>query len=353
MSRPGVTYNDIANAAQQLSAQGKNPTIESIRSLTGTGSSTTIAQHLKAWKVRQDQTKLLCLKENLPEEIVLTMKGLWGRVISQGEEKLMAITQDFEQTTSAFKEQNTKLEEENVRWQQQHHEIKQEKDRVAHDKSALEQVIRQLENEKIALTVTQENSFKQLQEKQDRINEIHRLNQQVQANLEHYREASREQRMLDQQRHEQAQVQLEQTVQQLKQELTAVKQERNSLQHELEKTRQASKALQNQNDLLTSQNETIKSRWDLAQKEVIQHSHAEQHWRNQCQKTQEKLDEQNASLISLQTQMAVLSQKLSDAQGTLKEVSEQNKFLAHEKWILGQENAQLIGQLTQLEKVIL
>ena len=33
----------------------------------------------------------------------------------------------------------------------------------------------------------------------------------------------------------------------------------------------------------------------------------------------------------------------------IKELREQNKLLAHEKWELGQEKAQLYGQLKQLE----
>ena len=55
----------------------------------------------------------------------------------------------------------------------------------------------------------------QNQEKQARIDELHRQNQQIQVNLEHYRAASLEQRLTDQQRCEQQQKQLEQTVQQV------------------------------------------------------------------------------------------------------------------------------------------
>jgi hypothetical protein len=34
------------------------------------------------------------------------------------------------------------------------------------------------------------------------------------------------------------------------------------------------------------------------------------------------------------------------------ELREQNKLLAHEKWILGQEKAQLYGQLKQLQEIL-
>jgi hypothetical protein len=87
------------------------------------------------------------------------------------------------------------------------------------------------------------------------------------------------------------------------------------------------------------------------QQELMQHIHAEKHWQLQYQKAQEKLDEQSVTCLNLQTQHAVLAQQLSDAQKELKALSDQNKFLASERWVLAQENAQLVGQLKQFEKL--
>jgi hypothetical protein len=42
MARPGVTYQDIESAANALKGQGKSVTIESVRSILGTGSIGTI-----------------------------------------------------------------------------------------------------------------------------------------------------------------------------------------------------------------------------------------------------------------------------------------------------------------------
>lgn len=351
MARPGITYYEVANAAQELIAQGKNPTIENIRLLTGTGSSSTIAQHLKAWKNKQDQTKLLCLKENLPEEIVLTMKGLWERVMDQAEEKISIIKQEYDQAIALLQDQNKQLSQENTTWAQKFGQMKQEKEDLCHQQSVLLQNKRELEDEKLALTVKTETLTNQLEEKQIHVDELHRLNKQVQENLEHYREASREQRMQDQQRHEQVEMQLEQTIQKIKQELTLTNQHTVTLQQELEQMRFAKTALQNQYEQLTKQQEIIQAELQHTQKEMIQHAHAEQHWQKQYQKAQEKADEQNTAWINLQTQFALTTQKLSDLQIEFKEIAEQNKLLSHEKWILAQEKAQLIGQLKQFEKI--
>ncbi|MCE3239168.1 MAG: hypothetical protein K0R24_2149 [Gammaproteobacteria bacterium] len=349
MSRLGITYHDVASAAELLIAQGKPPTIQNIRLLTHTGSSTTIAQHLKAWKIQQDSSRSLGSKESLPKEIMLMMKGLWAQVVQQAEGKIALKQQEFEQATAAITEQNKKLEEESTSWQKKYDEIKHEKEGLARDKLALEQAIRQLEDEKLALTVTRDNLLKQLQEKHDHMQELHRLNQQIQTNLEHYREASREQRLLDQQRHEHVQRQQEHTIHQLTKEIKTLGQAKNSLYEALEQMRSVKTTLQSQYDERVVQNDAIKSRLEEAQKEVLQHKQAEHYWQNHAQRTEEKLDAQSAVLLQLQTQQAVLLQQFSMAQTELQKINEKNQCLAHDKWRLGQENAQLIGQLKQWE----
>lgn len=353
MSRPGITYHDVANAAQQLSAQGKNPTIENIRLLTGTGSSTTIAQHLKEWKNRQDHTRLLCLKEKLPEEIVLAMKGLWERVINQAEDKVSAIKQDLEHTLIEFKDRNKKLQEENARWQQQCHQLKQEKEGLASDKLVLEQVIRQLEDEKIALTITNENKIQKLQDKQNHIDELHRQNQQVQANLEHYRAASLEQRMTDKERYEQQQTQLEQTIQKMHHALAQVQQERLAFQQQSQQTIFENDSLKIQLDKLNKQHELMASRVTDTVSELAKKTQDQQHWQERFQTLQGTHDEQNQSVIDLKMQLTMLSQQLETLKGETKEFREQNKALSHEKWLLGQEKSQLEGQLKWMQKSLL
>jgi hypothetical protein len=78
----------------------------------------------------------------------------------------------------------------------------------------------------------------------------------------------------------------------------------------------------------------------------------QQHWQQQFQLIQTKHDEQNQSLADLKIQHAMLLQQGETVKNELAELRDQNKLLAHEKWILGQEKAQLGGQLKQLETCI-
>jgi len=53
VGRIGIIYQDVATAAQQLQGLSKNPTVDNVRSILGTGSKSTIARHLKEWKSQQ------------------------------------------------------------------------------------------------------------------------------------------------------------------------------------------------------------------------------------------------------------------------------------------------------------
>jgi len=46
----GITYSDVATAAQTLQAKGKNLTVENIRNVLGTGSASTISRLLTEYK---------------------------------------------------------------------------------------------------------------------------------------------------------------------------------------------------------------------------------------------------------------------------------------------------------------
>lgn len=50
MGRPGLTQSEIYHAAQLVISAGKIPTVQSVRNLLGSGSTSTIHKHLQAWK---------------------------------------------------------------------------------------------------------------------------------------------------------------------------------------------------------------------------------------------------------------------------------------------------------------
>ncbi len=69
MARPGITFEQVAQAADALLAAGKNPTINAVReALGGTGSPNTVHRHLTAWRGARPQAQAAA--HELPAELV-------------------------------------------------------------------------------------------------------------------------------------------------------------------------------------------------------------------------------------------------------------------------------------------
>ena len=349
MARPGVTYTDVSNVAQQLVAAGKPPTIESIRIALGTGSNSTLGTHLRVWKSKRDQTQQIATIENIPVELISALKGVWERVMNQTDDRIQSIHQETQHELSQLTQEVQRLQKDNSHWQQQHQQAKQERDSLVHEKSTIEHLLANAKIEVATLLEKHVGAEQQCQEKQLRIDELHRQNQQIQANLEHYRNASLEQRLADQQRYEQQQRQFEKTVQEINYELAELKRENIILQQNIQHTNFENGSLNTQLHKIEDLHECMTKRLTETLNDLSKQTQAHQHWHEQYQLQQAKCDEQMKSFIELKTQYAILVQLSESIKHELNQARDQNKLLAHEKWLLGQEKAQLFGQVKQLE----
>ncbi|MCE0782881.1 DNA-binding protein [Pseudomonas sp. NMI542_15] len=68
MAREGISYNEVAAAADKLVGEAKSPTIKAVRELLGTGSPNTIHRHLTAW--RDAQPAQQSASYELPSDLV-------------------------------------------------------------------------------------------------------------------------------------------------------------------------------------------------------------------------------------------------------------------------------------------
>jgi len=343
MARPGVTYHEVSMIAQRLTATGKNPTIDAIRIELGTGSNSTLGAHLRTFKERKTQTQQLATKENIPEELIAVIKGLWERVMNQSEDKIQIIQQETAQNIMQLKQEVQSLLQGNADWQQQFQKTKQERDAFAHEKSTLEQLLANSKIEAAAMTEKLNGLEQKVAEKQIRIDELHKQHKQTQANLEHYRTASLEQRTSDQQRFEQQQKLSEQAILQINQKVTQANQENITLEKKSLKIIFENEKLKSDFNALNTQHGLITTRLNDAQNELAKTAQNLE----QLHSFQIKFNEQHEKLIELQMQHALTQQQLEAEKLKYKEASEQNKALAAEKWILGQEKSQLYGQLKQ------
>ena len=342
MARHGITYQDVSNAANEIKGLGKNPTIETVRGLLGTGSAGTINMHLRRWKELQSTTHKIAQKENLPDELVSLLKGLWERVVGQAEDRLAVIEENHQKILSDLQTELNKYKTNNQRWQQLYNQWLQEKKQFDVEKLTLEQALEFTQKENQSLNAKQDALLQQVSEKQERIDELNRLHQQVQKNLEHYRESAREQRLLDQQEYEQQKQSLQSKIDNQTKQVNILNEKKSLLEQDYHALQKTDAVLKNEYEQMTSQYKIVFVKLEDSEK-------SRERSQVMYEKAQEKLENHTQQLIDLQTKSNVLTEQLATAQEALTQSHEQNKFLAHEKWILSQENAQLKGQLKQIQ----
>lgn len=171
MSRAGISYADVVQAIVGLQQQGDNPTIQRIRDWLGTGSFTTISEHLKIWRQQQRQaTPLQQAGQALPPGLLEVAQQLWQQACSEADNKLQelqqAATKEVEQAEAAQRtaehaaqlvaQKNQLLEQKNTSLQAELQDLAAQ---VGHLTSSLEQSQASLE----ALRLASEQQINKLQ----------------------------------------------------------------------------------------------------------------------------------------------------------------------------------------------
>jgi len=91
MARHGVDFESVKQAALKLLSKGISPSTQKIRELLGTGSHTTIAEHLKIWREAHAAKKVHHLPATIPEELIVTFETLWQTAMEHAEKHLIDV----------------------------------------------------------------------------------------------------------------------------------------------------------------------------------------------------------------------------------------------------------------------
>lgn len=88
MARIGIDYELVKQAAIKLLSQGTAPSVQKIREILGTGSNTTIAEHLKVWRDEYAKKTTHYLPANMPKELISTFEVLWQTAMEHAQNQL-------------------------------------------------------------------------------------------------------------------------------------------------------------------------------------------------------------------------------------------------------------------------
>lgn len=148
MARPGLSYEQVAAAADALKAQGENVTIDRVRLHLGTGSKSTIHRYLRQWEdsrptvaaapVEMPPAIHAAIVEEIRRAVAETRAGLEQRLadIRATADELAQLNEDLETANDELTEQLRQEKSDNQQLVGQADELHREIDRVKADSSA-------------------------------------------------------------------------------------------------------------------------------------------------------------------------------------------------------------------------
>ncbi|HRE33230.1 MAG TPA: DNA-binding protein [Candidatus Berkiella sp.] len=325
MGRIGVSFEEVASAAFKLQGAGKSATVDAVREMLGTGSKTTINQHLKEWKAAQTEATPC-----LPPALAQLVTGLWERMQSEAEEKILtantihAAERDNFQLTLINMEQSLNiatqhLNEMTERYQTECKRVEQ-----------LEMDFRQIKQAFGQLQERHEAMNNQLSDSKIENTRLHQLASQIQTNLEHYQQAMEELRTKQMLENEQRQTDFEHQLSLHREEIKRLMQER------------------------ASQNQEIIVLQQMATQSASQHKKEQQHLHERNQHLEQLLVEKGAieqkaekRIHALEQQLDILLNQNERLQSHVEQANEKQTTLQQELKHLVTENHQLQMLLSQ------
>lgn len=352
MARAGVTYDEVAQAATQLTEQGKSVTIEAVRAKLHTGSNTTLSKHLNQW--RQHHRGVTKSEQGLPETLINAVKGLHQAMTEEANSKIETLDAEHANALNAVKSELTLLQQQYNQALQTNRQLEQDKAQGIEEKAALE---RHIEAQK-DVSQQQEQEIHLLNERlNDKKADIESLQQQLkhaQTNLEHYREATRQEREQERLSFESKVTQLECALRESQTESTEnrvtidkLKERQDELKGELKSHAGAlkeSEAKQHQLNLTygmqVKQHQQLQGQYDALKTEVESHQAKSEADKNQLQTLLLKLAQGEERTKGLQ-------QALDKAEDRITALTDKNLFLIQEKTELSIQVSQLSKPMSE------
>ncbi|MGK5055466.1 DNA-binding protein [Janthinobacterium sp. LB2P49] len=244
-------------AAQIVAADGRNPTVDSVREALGsTGSKSTIAPLLKRWKEEFQGAGAVKTEAGLPAELMEAMRGVYDRHQRDVAQQLETGMQQNRAELDAALEKLKKTETERLKLTEVRAALTQELRATQH---ALAQLKEEHHFRAVTLATLRSDNAGLTQRLADRGEEIAALNRQlaqVRSQFDHYQEAAATQRSEERAQAQQRISRLEQENAQLQhrlqaQQATLVQQDMRLAQLQAEQTRLSGEAAADREALAT------------------------------------------------------------------------------------------------------
>ena len=346
MARAGVTYHDIAKAAEVIKTHGQEPTVDRVREHLGTGSKSTIAPLLKRW--RSDNGEAADVS-GLPNDLIEVVKSLHERVQQMADHRIEQARQEFETLKEELRKELTHANNTITQLTARQRDLDNQIARITEEKSLQD---KSLEDARVSLAKAEsrrDEALTRANDLKESVSELKQESRDIRDHFEHYQQRTAEDRQQEREQFRSVNQGLNDQIQDLQHRLAQAE----SRASELIDT---NAQLQRHADELNQANAALNS--DLKGKiEDIQNlKHELEEIVTRCREYQHKNDQlaENMAVLTTQKadvekQVAVLSQALETTKTELKTTQDKAAFLTYENKVILQEKAVIQGQFKQLQ----
>jgi len=356
MARAGINKLDVHKAATRLMEAGKNPTVDAVRDLLGTGSKSTIAPLLKQWKAQHGNWSEV-QDTGLPVSLIGTVKALYEGMQNEAHEKVneaQAIaTEALEQSARALHDKEQALQSTQEELQEIEAYLKTAN--KANDilrKQRVEDALQtqQVNNENQALAGQLKTALLE-------IKQLTTLLQQGQENLEHYRDSMQQQRSQERNDMEQQLSQINTTLQISRQENKSINTQNTSLlattKSQEEELIRASRAMSD----LTQENAQRLKQHNKKEMELVASKQSNEQLSNklflsdkQLNKYREDSEQQKTNAQTTAALLIEAQTKVDIYAGTIQTLEQKNMAQMETVFKVKQENEQLTNRMKSLKQ---
>jgi chromosome segregation ATPase len=350
MGRIGITYHEVTKAIATLQALQKNPTVDNIREVMGTGSKSTIARFLRDWKAKHrlhnddDGT--------LPSDLLTIINGLWTAM----QEKADNLASEYQKASDEKMlqlqlqlNQHRKVESE---LQQKIHALDEQNHKNTEESAALKIAFTTENQEKIQMRERASNFELRHQESQAENARLHQHIKHLQENLEHYQAATQKLRQEESLSIEKQRNEFDQQLSQLRNQLELITIEKTTYQAHTSSLNKNYEALESEQKILVLQHKEIQQQYTLLK---LSFNKVEKDY-DQLSKTHQQqsitLESKYHAVIELQLKVKSGDEKITSLESDLSDANNKIHNLRHEHQFTLQEKANLDGQLKQLKNML-
>lgn len=346
MARAGVTYHDVAKAAEAIKSQRQEPTIDRVREHLGTGSKSTIAPLLKRW--RSDKGEAADIG-GLPNDLIEVVNSLHERVQQMADHRIEQARQEFEGFNQELRKELTDAKNTIAQFTARQQDLESQIERQNNDKGETE---KSLEDARIGLAKAEsqrDEAIARTTELKGSVAELKQENRDIREHFEHYQQRTAEDR-------QQEREQFRTVIQGLKDQVRDLQQRLTQAESKASELSEANAQLQSNVGKLEHTNLTLTGELNGKIEDIQDLKHNFENVMTKCRDFQHKNEQLAENMAVMATQkadvskeLAVLSQVLETTKAELKTCHDKITCLTDENKVILQEKAMIQGQFKQLQ----